>query len=81
MMSIPKITKIREGKYAIESPICPGCNKTETVEIDGQSLFRFRQGEKIQDVMPNMSADVRERFMSGYCPPCWTETFGSDDDE
>lgn len=80
-MFIPSVTKIEEGRYQISSKPCPDCNAVISFEIDGASLYLANQGATIQQVLPDKSNDVRERFLTGYCPECWTKIFGSDDDE
>jgi hypothetical protein len=80
-MEIPSVTKIEEGRYNISSLPCPDCNTIVTFEIDGSALFLARQGGSVQSVLPDKSADIRERFVSGYCAPCWTKLFDYDDDD
>ncbi len=80
-MQTSSVTKIREGRYQIVSLPCPDCNTTVTFEIDGSFLFLAQRGGSVQDVLPDKSADDRERFVSGYCAPCWSAMFGGDDDD
>lgn len=61
--------------YQVESLPCPHCNTTVTITITPQQLYAFNQGGKIQDVLPDVSLDVRERFMTGICGPCWNKIF------
>jgi predicted RNA-binding Zn-ribbon protein involved in translation (DUF1610 family) len=63
----------------IESPPCPKCGKTAFFEVTEEELKKRNQGELIQVAFPKMSADDRERFVSGYCPPCWDEIFGDEE--
>ena len=81
MMRITKVTKIEEDKYEIESIPCRTCEQTISLEIGGYALFHLNQGAGAMTVLPDVSVDVRERFMSGYCPPCWTALFADDEDE
>jgi hypothetical protein len=80
-MQIQSATKIEEGRYQIASKPCPDCNAVVTLEIDGSSLYLANQGASVQQVLPNQPADVRERFVSGYCADCWNKIFDFDDDE
>jgi hypothetical protein len=80
-MQIQSTTKIEEGRYQIVSKPCPDCNTVVTLEIDGSSLYRANQGASVQEVLPNQTADVRERFVSGYCSDCWKLIFADDDEE
>lgn len=70
-----KFEKIREGEYLATSKACPTCNETTNVEISSQNLFDYNQGALIQNVFPSLTAEVRERFLTGYCPPCWKNLF------
>lgn len=80
-MNIGHIGKIAEGQYTISSPPCPACNEVLTLEIDGSLLYQYNRGASITTVLPNETDDTRERFISGYCAPCWTQMFGGWDDE
>lgn len=79
-MHITKVNKVIEGTYAVTSLACPVCATTATVEIFSQNLWQYNQGADIQTVMPSEPNDVRERFISGYCPPCWSNLFGDEDE-
>lgn len=79
-MNITHVGKIAEGQYTISSLPCPRCSDTLTVEVSGNELFRINQGER-NVLAPRLSPDERERFISGYCPTCWTDLFGSDDED
>lgn len=60
---------------------CPFCRQAEPLVVSTDGLAAWRAGECIQDVMPEISADDRERLISGTCPDCWAEMFGVDDEE
>lgn len=68
----------------IESKSCPGPSHegplTLTVEVDEVAYQRWLKGAYIQDVFPNLSRDDRERFISGYCTPCWDQLFPEEDE-
>jgi hypothetical protein len=57
--------------YQVESLPCPHCKTKITITITPQQLYAYNQGEKIQDVLFDVPLDVRERFMTGICGPCW----------
>jgi hypothetical protein len=78
MFALQNITKVTEGKYQVTSTACPDCNTTVTVELDSYKLFRYNQGALVQEVLDNQSPLVRERFLSGFCAPCFTNLFGED---
>ena len=50
---------------------------TRTLEVDctPEQLAAWESGEKIQDVMPDVPAPLREFLMTGISPEEWTETF------
>jgi hypothetical protein len=79
-MEISNIQKVSEGKYKVTSPECPRCGTTLTVDLDGANLFLYHQGALIHRVFPTLNSGDRERFISGYCPTCWTDLFGDDDE-
>lgn len=75
------LQKIEEGLYRATSKPCPMCNQTMSVEITGDKVFHYHQGALLQDVLPDLTLDERERFISGYCATCWVEMFGDDDED
>ena len=50
-------------------------DKLEAIQAD-RSI-----GMSIQDIIPDVSPDYREMFISGICPTCWDNMFGSDEEE
>lgn len=52
---------------------CIMCNTVHYMTLDADKVKRWRAGEKIQDVWPEMSPDEREVLISGTCPKCWDE--------
>ena len=71
MFQLNNIRKVTEGKYLVDSLPCPSCGEVLTAEIDGPHLFAYNKGALAQDVFPNMSANDRERFISGFCTFCF----------
>jgi len=66
----------------LTTPRCPACKQVETFTITLRQAFDYGAGDKhIQHIFPEMSNDDRERFISGYCAPCWTALFGEDPDD
>ena len=80
-MQITAISKITEGEYRVTSLPCPQCKGAMRLDITGDKLFLYHQGGFVQDVFPNQPLEIRERFLSGYCQPCFDELFPDDDDE
>lgn len=35
----------------------------------------------IQEVFPDLSPEHREMFITGFCPKCWDEIFGDEEEE
>ena len=79
-MNILNIKKIEEGRYNIESPECIHCKETATIEITATQLWAMNNGAHAQEVLPNETAEVRERFISGTCGTCWNRIFGNEDE-
>lgn len=59
---------------------CPHCSAFTEVVAPTEAFRRWRNGEYIQDVLPELSDDDREALISGLCPDCWDEVFGEDDE-
>lgn len=79
-MRIAELKKVEEGEYIATSLACPKCGESVEVKLPSQNLFLYNQGGFVQDVFPNETADLRERFQSGYCPKDWAELFADDED-
>jgi len=80
-MVITKTEKVTEGLYRVESLPCPKCQTTLAVFIDSEMLYKYNQNAPIGLVLPHLSLEDRERFISGYCPECWNNLFPDEDDE
>ncbi len=65
----------------ITSKRCPKCKETVTRTVTAAQLSAYNNGAHIQDAFPQMSADDRERFITGYCPKCWDKMFKEDRDD
>lgn len=57
---------------------CPFCGGISSVELTDEQYeaVKNRGSRRIQDVVPDLSPDVRELFISGICSRCWDELFG-----
>jgi hypothetical protein len=60
---------------------CPRCGGTKDLEVQFSEVVAYESGAKIQDAFPRMSADDRERLLTGYCPDCWNQIFPEEEDE
>lgn len=56
--------------------------KTNTKELDvtQEQLNKWRMGELIQNVMPNLSADEREFLMTGITSEEWNAMFPKEEE-
>ena len=50
---------------------CVFCGQSETVMLDRAKIQRWQAGELVQDVWPEMRAEVRELLISGTHGACW----------
>jgi hypothetical protein len=50
---------------------CPRCRNSSSVVVDSKGYEAWCGGEFIQRALPTLSADDREKLMTGYCPKCW----------
>jgi hypothetical protein len=53
--------------------VCPRCSKLWKLCISEQSTERWKSGELLQDVLPNLSDDKREQLINGICNGCFNE--------
>lgn len=65
---------------------CTCCRQpVEIPGVDAEKLEAIQAGRSIgmsiQDIIPDVSPDYREMFISGVCPTCWDNMFGSDEEE
>lgn len=72
----------RNGRIRFHPHDCVVCGRIhEPVILDAEKYYRWKGGECIQDVFPEMTKDQREILISGTCPECWDELFGRCEDE
>jgi hypothetical protein len=65
----------------VTSPPCQLCHKTSDFTLDAEKVERWRAGEFIQDVFPELTANQREQIISGVHPKCWDILFPDDEDQ
>ena len=51
---------------------------TREIDVTQSQLDRWKAGELIQNVMPNISADDREFLMTGITPEEWDAHFSDE---
>lgn len=58
---------------------CRFCDKEFELEITQKQLDEFQSPNRrhIQDIFPELSPGMRELLISGMCPDCWDDMFGS----
>lgn len=62
--------------------ICPICGRLVDTEVELEQYEAYMYGEMLaQDAFPTLSATDRETIISGACPECQEEIFGSDDED
>lgn len=64
-----------------KTPVCMGCDKSSRFELDKDDVDRWRAGEYIQNVWPDMTAEDRETMISGFHAECFDALFADEDDE
>jgi hypothetical protein len=74
-MQLRDIIKVEEGRYSVSSLPCPMCDSVLNTEISGEQVFAWHKGLSSSDVLPDLSLEDRERFISGYCGSCWKKIF------
>ena len=76
-------TKINE-RIALNychSGTCPLCNDQFQVYVRESEYLGWKSGVLIQEAMPDLSLDDRERFQTGICHGCWETMERQLDDE
>lgn len=53
---------------------CIFCGTENHVSLTTEEHGRILRGEHVQHVLPDLSADDREKMISGTCPKCWERT-------
>lgn len=54
---------------------------TQEIDVSERQIKRWIEGDSIQNVMPQLSADEREFIKTGIVPEEWEETFGKEADD
>lgn len=55
---------------------CPICMEQAHVVVPLLGYLRWHEGELIQNALPSLNADDRERLITGICPSCWDRELG-----
>ena len=67
----------RLNVYTFRVP-CASCGTVHHLAVQGQNLFKYNRGGRVQDVFPELSAAQRELLISGICGTCWNAMFAED---
>jgi hypothetical protein len=65
------ILKDQNEQETVVEAVCPGCSGVERMTVKTASLAMWNRGDLIQDAFPELDASQRERFITGYCDPCF----------
>lgn len=65
----------------VKTKPCCVCGEYEVWSLDRTAVIRWREGEHIQNVFPDMSAGDREILISGTHPACWDKLFPEEDSD
>lgn len=69
-----------DNKFTFEDN-CVVCGKPYSVEVDEEGWNAWRNGELIQNALPDMTAGDREFLISQICPTCFDDLFKEDDED
>lgn len=50
---------------------CRFCNKKKVLVVEKEDYNRYMNGELVQNCFPYLSADDRERLITGICTRCF----------
>lgn len=73
-MHVGLIRQVSDDVFELDSLPCPVCWDVQCVVVgrDVYDLLFVSPRPLVQDVLHGFDADVRERFVSGFCPKCWS---------
>lgn len=63
-------------KNLIVTCYCPFCRTFHEVQVNEKAFDRWREGELIQNAMPDLTPTEREQLISNLCPECQKKVFG-----
>lgn len=80
-----KIISFSNAGVATTSVKVAGINGIQNIEVDmsindfADAYDRWMDGEYLQDAFPNLSADIREFFLTGVDADAFDDLFGEDE--
>jgi len=64
------------GENTVEvACMCPFCGSTDVIVVRKKDYVAWDNGVLIQRAFPYLTANQRERLMTGICPDCWDNMF------
>lgn len=63
-------------KISYETKACISCGLKSIIKLDEAKFQAWQQGEHVQNVWPEKSADERELLITGTHGTCWDKMFG-----
>lgn len=74
---------MRENKKEyIVITVCPLCGQVDEVAVNEADYWDWKDGTTlVQDAFPYLTAEERERLITGICPDCWYTLFSGDEEE
>jgi hypothetical protein len=55
---------------------CRFCKAVEVIILEEEKVIRWRAGELIQNVFPDLDKETRELLISKTCTACFAKMFG-----
>lgn len=65
-----------DGMEITETEPCMHCGRRGMIELTAEQVAALEAGTFIQDAAPDLPTELREQFVSGIHPDCWTRLFG-----
>ena len=62
-------------------PKCVVCGLQSVMELSSHQIDRWKGGEYVQSVFPDLMPEDREVLISGTHPKCFNELFKEEEDE
>jgi hypothetical protein len=72
---------IEDGKDTELRLTCVECHEHTFVKVRKEQLDMFLAGAKVQDAFPELTIDIRELFLSGFCGTCWNDVMKDEEQE
>jgi len=58
--------------------MCVLCGNFHSVMVKKEDYVKYLEGELVQKAFPYLNATQREQIISGLCPKCQEDMFGSE---